>query len=190
MTYSEEFKIALERTARFNLTPPDSFSETSTRVMNDKRVRNLNRILAPIFEGMVSYEQMVGQCMPLHLKALPILEEWLGCPVYYTLGWIDDGTPKGLHKFDDDMIADKLANGHQDDTINIHAWLTLPSMEIIDLTLSTSFSILQGLKEGEGGVIVKKADEITGFAYKPMLVGEAFLSKSGILQNVTWYELG
>ncbi|MFN1150169.1 hypothetical protein [Serratia liquefaciens] len=110
--------------------------------------------------------------------------------MYYTLGWIDDGTPKGLHKFDDDFIAERLANGHQDDTINIHAWLTLPSMEIVDLTLSTTLSILQGRKEGEGGVIVKKADEITDFSYKPMLVGETFLSKSGILQNVTWFEMG
>ncbi|EQA1625022.1 hypothetical protein V5K00_RS23455 [Enterobacter asburiae] len=40
-----------------------------------------------------------------------------------------------------------------------------------------------------GGIITKKADEITGFAYKPMLVGEVFLSKAGIMQNVTWYEL-
>jgi hypothetical protein len=190
MSYSEEFLKALERTAHFDLAPPESVDETANRIMNDKRVRHLNRVLAPVFEGIVSYEQMVGQCMPLHLKARPVLEEWLGCPVYYTLGWIDDGTPKGLHKFDDDFIADKLANGHLDDTINIHAWLTLPSMEIIDLTLSTTFSILQGRKEGEGGVIVKKADEITGFSYKPMLVGETFLSKSGILKNVTWFELG
>ncbi|HHO9701221.1 hypothetical protein [Citrobacter braakii] len=189
MSYSEEFLKALERTADFDLAPPDGVSEVPGRMMNDKRIRHLNRVLAPVFEGIVSYEQMVGQCMPLHLKARPVLEEWLGCPVYFTLGWVDDGTPKGVHKFDDAMIADKLANGHQDDTINIHAWLTLPTMEIIDLTLSTSFSILQGLKGGEGGVITKKADEITGFAYKPMLVGEAFLSKTGIMRSVTWYEL-
>lgn len=190
MSYSEEFLKALERTAHFDLAPPDAVNEAPGRMMNDKRIRHLNRVLAPVFEGIVSYEQMVGQCMPLHLKARPVLEEWLGCPVYFTLGWVDDGTPKGVHKFDDAMIANKLANGHQDDTINIHAWLTLPTMEIIDLTLSTTFSILQGRKEGEGGVITKKADEITGFAYKPMLVGETFLSKVGILQNVTWYELG
>lgn len=190
MSYNEEFQKALERTASFDLTPPKGVNEVPGRMMNDKRVRHLNSVLAPVFEGMTNYAQIAGQCMPLHLKARPVLEEWLGCPVYFTLGWIDDGTPKGIHKFDDAMIANKLANAHQDDTINIHAWLTLPTMEIIDLTLSTTFSILQGRKEGQGGVITKKADEITGFAYKPMLVGEMFLSKIGILQNVTWYELG
>ena len=188
MSYSREFQKALERTAHFDLAPPQYVSEVSGRIMSDERIQNLNRVLAPVFSQLVSYEQMVGQCMSLHLKTRPVLEAWLGCPVYYTLGWIDDGTAKGLFKFDDATIADKLANGHQDTTINIHAWLTLPSMEIIDLTLSTSFSILQGLKKGEGGVIVKKADDITGFTYKPMLVGEMYLSKIGVLHSVTWYE--
>lgn len=190
MSYSEEFLKALERTLRFNLAPPEGVCETPTRIMNDKRVRNLNRVLTPVFDDITSYEQMVGQCMPLHLKARPVLEEWLGCPVYYTIGWIDDGTPNGLYKFDDDMIADKLANGHQDNTINIHAWLTLPSMEIIDLTFTTTISMLQGHKDGRGRVLVKKADEIIGVSYKPMLVGETFLFKTGISQNVTWFDLG
>jgi hypothetical protein len=188
MSYSEEFMIALERTSRFNLALPEGVEEVSRRIMNDKRIRHLNRVLAPVFEGIVSYEQMVGQCMPLHLKARPILEEWLGCPVYYTLGWVDDGTPKGVYKFDEDFITAKLKDGHQNDTINLHAWLTLPSMEVIDLTLSTTFAILQGYPEEAGGVLVKKADEFTGFAYKPMLVGEEFLIKSGLLKVVTWFE--
>lgn len=143
-------------------------------------------MLSPLFSHLVSYEQIVGKCLSVHLKALPVLEKWLHCPVYYTLGWIDDGTSKGLYRFYEEAIADKLANGHHDNNINIHAWLTLPSMEIIDLTLSTSFSVLQGLKTGKGGIMVKKADDITGFAYVPMLVGETYLSKIGALNRVTW----
>lgn len=189
MSYSKEFQIAIERASRFNLSPPEIANEVSARIMNDKRIRHLNRILTPVLQGM-TYEQMVGQCMPLHLKARSVLEEWLGCPVYYTLGWIDDGTSKGIFKFDDEVIADKLENGHGSETINIHAWLTLPSMEIIDLTLCTTLCIIQGLKGGEGRVLVKKADDITGFSYKPMLVGEAYLSKIGVMKNITWFELG
>lgn len=104
----------------------------------------------------------------------------------FTLGWIDDETDRGIFKFDDEVIADKLVNGHQDETINIHAWLTLPSMKIINLAFNTTFSILHRHK---GGVIVKKEDDITKFSYKPMLVGDMYLSKIGILKNVTWYEI-
>lgn len=127
--------------------------------------------------------------MSLHLKARSVLEKWLKCPVYYTLGWIDDGSLKGMFKFDDQTIAEKLATGHHDETLNIHAWLTLPTMEIIDLTLTTTVCLLQGLKEGAGGVIVKKADEVTGLTYKPMLVGETYLHKIGVIKNISWVEM-
>lgn len=121
MSYSEEFHIALERTSRFNLAPPENFSETSIRILNDKRIRNLRKVLIPVHEDFPYYQQIAGQCMVLHHRALPILKEWLACPVYFTLGWIDDRTTKGMYKFDEDMISDKLKNGHQDSTMDIHA---------------------------------------------------------------------
>lgn len=190
MIYYYEFLEALARTARFDLSiPPDTIEPNLKPLMNDKRIRHINRVLAPAFEGITSYTQIAGQCMPIHLKARPILEAWLGCPVYFTLGWIDDGSERGLHKFDEEFIADKLKNGHQESTINIHAWLTLPTMEVIDLTLCTTFSILQNRKEGEGMVITKKADDMKGFSYKPMLVGEEFIAKIGVLQQISWFDL-
>nr|WP_024966926.1 hypothetical protein [Pantoea sp. IMH] len=190
MSYQEDFLTAIQRTSRFNLQPIPAFSETSGQIMNAARVNDLNKVLAPVFSGIQSYEQIVGECMPIHLKARSVLEKWLGCPVYYTLGWIDDGSSEGLFRFDDEKIAMKLAAGHQDETLDIHAWLTLPTMEIIDLTLTTTLCILQGIKEGEGGVIVKKADEVTGLSYKPMLIGETYLHKIGVIKNMAWLDMG
>lgn len=85
MSYGKEFQMALERSSRFNISPPELVSQAPARIMNDKRIRNMSRVLSPIFEGIVSYEDMVGQCMPLYLKARPILEEWLRCLVYSPL---------------------------------------------------------------------------------------------------------
>ncbi|WP_374448041.1 hypothetical protein [Providencia sp.] len=185
MSYQDDFLKAVERTSRFNLHPVLAFSGISGQIMDAARVNDLNKILAPVFLGIHSYEQLVGECMPIHLKARPVLEKWLGCSVYYTLGWIDDGSSNGLFWFDDEIIAEKLAAGHQDETLNIHAWLTLPTMEIIDLTLTTTLCLLQGRKEGEGGVIVKKADELTGLSYKPMLIGETYLHNIGVIKSIT-----
>lgn len=189
MSYQEDFLKAIERTSSFNLHPKPAFSVISGQFMNAARVNDLNKILAPVFSGIHSYEQLVGECMPIHLKARPVLEKWLGCPVYFTLGWIDDGSSKGLFRFDDETIAEKLASGHQGETLDIHAWLTLPTMEIIDLTLTTTICLLQGIKEGEGGVIVKKADEVTGLSYKPMLIGETYLHSIGVIKSMTWLEI-
>lgn len=119
-----------------------------------------------------------------------VMEQWLGCPVLYTIGWVDDGTEKGMFKFDDAFIADKLNNGHAGGTVNIHAWLTLPSMEVIDVALITSIAVLQKLPEGHGGVLAQHPDELKGMAYKPMLVGPDFLRKSGILKEWSIYTFG
>lgn len=189
MAYVDDFKEAIIRTRRLQLAQPVDLCETHTRIMNDKRIRHLGGIIRPVLDLNSGYEQLVARCMPVHLQARPLVEEWLGCPVYFTLGWIDDGTPKGMFRFDDDFITDTLKNGYTGDTVNLHAWLTLPSMEIIDITLSTTISMLQGHKNQLGGVIIKRADDIKGFSYKPMLIGDEFLSKSGILHKFTYLEL-
>lgn len=109
------------------------------------------------------------------------MTEWFRCPVLYTLGWIDDGSDEGLFKFDDAFIADKLRNVHMPGNVNIHAWLTLPSMEIIDVTLATTMAIAQGRPEQGGGVVMGYADEFKGLAYRPMLIGMDFLRRAGLL---------
>ncbi|HDY9206502.1 TPA: hypothetical protein RRJ23_004704 [Klebsiella pneumoniae] len=64
--------------------------------------------------------------------------------------------------------------------MEIHAWLTLPSYEIIDLTLSTTFAVNHNQLENAGKFIAKKADDITGLIYRPMLVGDKYLEKIGV----------
>lgn len=99
----------------------------------------------------------------------------------YTLGWIDDGTERGMFKFDDAFIADSSGTGTSQAKVNIHAWLTLPSMEIIDVTLATTMAIAQGKPEQGGGVVTGHADVFKGFDYRPLLVGADFLRRAGLL---------
>lgn len=94
MAYVDDFKEAIIRTRRLQLAQPVDLCETHTRIMNDKRIRHLGGIIRPVLDLNSGYEQLVARCMPVHLQARPLVEEWLGCPVYFTLGWIDDGTPK------------------------------------------------------------------------------------------------
>ena len=57
-------------------------------------------------------------------------------------------------------------------------------MEIIDVALATTMGKVQNRPDMYGLVISKKADDLEGMAYKPMLVGDDFLLKSGLLQSV------
>ena len=125
--------------------------------------------------------EVVAQCMMINHRLEPVMERWFGCPVIYTLGWIDDGTEKGMFRFDESFIADKLKNGHKSLKVNIHAWLTLPSMEIIDVTIATSMAVANNTTQGIGLALTRHADELEGFAYRPMLVGSDFLRRTGLM---------
>ena len=57
-------------------------------------------------------------------------------------------------------------------------------MEVIDVALVTTLAVLKGWREGHGAVLAKHADDITGMAYKPMLIGPDFLRKTDFL--VEW----
>ena len=103
--------------------------------------------------------------------------------VSLTLGWIDDGTDHGIFRFDDAFISKSLTAGHHAADINVHAWLTLPSMEIVDASLLTTIALVQGIPERLGSVLLKQADEVVGMTYRPMLVGHEFLIGAGLLQG-------
>lgn len=131
--------------------------------------------------GELELEEVMAQCLSINYRLRSVVQAWLGCPVLYTLGWIDDETERGMFRFDDVFIADMLRTGHKGGSVNIHAWLTLPSMEIIDVSLATTMGFAQKRPEMLGLAITRPADELNGMAYKPMLVGDEFLCKTGML---------
>lgn len=179
--YGDDWASAIERTKRYNLRVPTHELTPTHRYLNSSRYAEFPFVVQKGL-GELDYPDVVAQCLSIHYRLVPILEEWLGCPVLYTLGWIDDGSDKGMFKFDESFIAGKLRDGHHERTVNIHAWLTLPSFEVIDLALVTSLAVLKGWDKGHGSVLAKHADEITGLAYKPMLIGADFLRYTGIMR--------
>lgn len=180
MSYTTEWAVAVERSKQFDLAVPLHEVQPTHRYLTVARLTEFPYVVQRGL-GDLDFPDVVTQCLSIHYRMVPVLEQWLEIPVLYTLGWIDDGTDKGMFKFDNAFIADKLKNGHASSAVNIHAWLTLPSMEVIDMALVTSLAVLKGWSKGHGGVLAKHADEITGMAYKPMLVGPDFLRKTGLL---------
>lgn len=182
MSYANEWAAAIERSKRYGLEVPPHDVQPAHRYLTSARQAEFPYVVQRGL-GDLDFPDVVAQCMSIHYRLVPVLQEWFGCPVLYTIGWIDDGTDTGMFKFDDAFVADKLQNGHSSTTVNIHAWLTLPSMEVIDVALATTVAVLQNKPQGRGAVLAKHPDELRGMAYKPMLVGPDFLRKSGLLQE-------
>jgi hypothetical protein len=179
-TYAEEFTAAIARSQKYGLHVPN-FEIEPTRCFLDSKAQNEFPYVVRDALGDLDFKDVVAQCLAIHYRMVDVIGDWLGCGVFYTIGWVDDMTPKGMFRFDDSFIEDKLATKHRGGSVNIHAWLTLPSMEIIDVSLSTSMGFFQKDPKMFGRVIARHPDELKGMAYKPMLVGDDFLRKTGLL---------
>lgn len=177
--YLNQWKYAIDRTRKFGLSVDVGLDDVvEDRYLSKKSIEELPYVVRRNC-GNIGPEELVGQCMSIHHRLAPVISDWLKCDAVFTLGWIEYENEK-LFKFDEDFIKKTLKDGHDSSQLNIHAWIALPSMEIIDFSLSTTFGFVKKRKEMFGGVIASHADELKGIKYRPMLVGEDYLRKTGV----------
>lgn len=71
-----------------------------------------------------------------------------------------------------------MNSGINNNKLDLHIWLTLPSLVIVDLTIATTVALLKGLHVPKGQIICKHYSEFTGgVVYHPMLIGEDYIYK-------------
>jgi len=134
--------------------------------------------------GIKGLSRSAFQCLKWSYYLAPYLESELQRPVHVTIGqlWSDsqplfNPTWKNLK----DWSASGLTFRHIRDEgrrgVNLHAWLTVDSSEIIDISLFSSLaSILPSIfSECNGRVIWgPAADILSSYQYLPMAVGRPF----------------
>ncbi|MCG3662993.1 hypothetical protein L5F37_06230 [Aliarcobacter butzleri] len=180
MSYQKNFEIANERTKRFNLDDVNiKFSDK--RYISKELIERFPYALRDTF-GELAIEELASQCLSINFRLKDFISNFLNCPVYYTIGYIVIGEKKYFHQ-DEDSLENILKNGVSTNKINLHAWLTLPSMEIIDPSIITSCALINNMKEELGGVIMNHADEVKNMQFIPMLIGEDFLWKAGLIKG-------
>lgn len=178
--YEDDFQKALERTKRMGLPLPEVIFE-STRYLTTEAMEGLNTAIFDAL-GPMRTEQLAGQCLAIHLQIQDIVSTALGCPVYYTIGWVE--LEKGSwFEHSEETLRTLMTEGLQHDRVQLHAWLTLPSMEIVDVSLMTTYALVREYPEAKGKVIATHPCDLTGgVMYKPTLVGAEFLARSGIMR--------
>ena len=178
--YLKELVLATNRTREYGLEAPNFQPYLTKRWLDENIIQEIAKLLQSKFPG-TTVEDLSTKCLSLNKRMAPAVSELLGCRVLYTLGWIDEVVEGGYYSgFDDKFIADTLLYGHHGSKLNAHAWLTLPSMEIIDLTILTTIGHLKNQPALCGHLIMRHVDELTGISYKPVLVGDDFFAKAGI----------
>ncbi|TDN36996.1 hypothetical protein E4631_19785 [Hymenobacter sp. UV11] len=181
--YYEAFLAALARNQRLGLSDflPPAKSAMQQQWLTSQAVEELPYIIHYAL-GPLNAAQLSAQCIALHYRLAPVVKRWLRCEVYYTVGWVD--FEAGGHYFycDEAYLQQLLTKGTPDPKVKLHAWLTLPSMEIIDITFSTTLAKGDFAADLSLNVLARRADALVGMAYRPMLLGADFLYRAGFVQ--------
>lgn len=183
--YKAEFIEALNRTERLGLTKP-SITMTTEMFLDQK---TLNALPQAIYKKMgdISVDDLAAQCLSIHFKIKPVIEEAIGCKAFYTIGWVSY-EKNSIFQQTEESLASMLENGITGSSVSLHAWLTLPSMEILDFSLPTTYAKIHKMKDGIGGAITMHPSKLTGgMMYHPMIIGEEFLLKTGAMRFYTTF---
>ncbi|WP_086383090.1 hypothetical protein [Caballeronia sordidicola] len=132
-------------------------------------------------KGITSFAGAAGQCVKWSHALRPLAEEILGAPILLTFGQVINPS----RAFFNPSWAD-LQNWHQmgfsasdfegRSGINLHSWWTLPSGEVMDVTLWSTLSDAWNRPELLGAVTGGWPDKIApNPTYVPMVVGDDYI---------------
>lgn len=180
--YEAEFFEAIRRTKKWNLTVPPFKSETRAYITPE---------IIEDFRGLV--QKILGQYQPedVSQKRFQItgmmrshLEDLLKTPLTITLGYVDYNKTSMFYTPIEELKS-LLNGGPYFGFMSLHAWLTTPNYEIIDLTFGTTYSVINNDPEPFGALFCQHYSKFNeGMTYRPQLVGDAYLRKIGGLSNI------
>jgi len=179
--YNEKFLQAIERTCRFGLPDPKFIKLSAERFLDSETQEKLPYIIRDKL-GILEEDEIVLQCLLLNMRLKEVFLEYFKVPVYYTIGYIGIDE-KFMFQQTEESLEAMLKNGIEGPSISLHAWLTLPSMEILDFSISTSYGKVNGIKKMMGAALALHPSELTGgMSYHPMIIGEDFLHRIGAMR--------
>jgi hypothetical protein len=133
--------------------------------------------------GHLNEDVVATQRFGITAMVRTLLEAELKVPLAYTLGYIRQNgqrlccTPiAGLEQ----MLRTGIAPGAR---VSLHAWLTLPSHEIIDVSFWALFPDLGCADEREMRSLFMHPDQMPGRSYHPQWVGDGFVRRIGVLKE-------
>ncbi len=189
--YEKELKEAFKRTRDWDLEVPQVKFSSSNLITETKRQQVYQFLQDNL--GKLNPDYISNKCFEIHNEIKEGLEGILGVQLVYTLGYINvDRGPVfytsikelcRMLKYDNSQIS--ITN-----KLKLHAWLTTPNYEIIDLTFMTTLALITNNPNSIGGIIFQHNTNFRGdLEYHPQLVGNDFLKKIGAMKGYITFSM-
>lgn len=138
--YKSNLKQALKRSQSFLREDPDFYIETTgPQFINNESYSLLMKYLNEKVYSLPK-EQVAQQCLHWSVKTQEDIERLLKCPALLTFGYIETYGKKNYYSPLEEI--DTWSTLPPAPSRNIHGWLTLPSLEVIDITMMASYKVL------------------------------------------------
>lgn len=182
-TYKQEFQAAFDRTINYGFShPPLRLVDT---LLIPSKEKEYNAAINSF--GITNSDELAYKCIDISRKLLPHAKRIFG-DAYLTIGYVLKQPVAHLDplfiygEYIEDYLV-KMGQGIKlvtDTTKEFpgHVWLTLPSLEILDLTLYTSISKKKNDPSLRGIDIRRHPSSfVEGLAFHPLILGDDFLRK-------------
>ena len=184
--YCDEFLKALDFTETILSKKPTIYSQDG-KILTEYVMKNLLSAIKNEF-GLIDSNELLGNCFAVNYTFFDIIKKCLGCEIYYTIGWIQYDDKQVFYTQESELkrYAELGLAGLSSLKLNLHAWLTLPTMEIIDTTFQTTLGKILNKPEMIGGIITGNPTELSNrkLQYHPQIIGAEYLRKVGVLMNI------
>ena len=175
--YEGRFNQALKRSKVWGLAR-SGFSRTQERFASEHNLQVFQQVVAA-YLGHYQAEEVSQQCFAVTLMLKAPLEEALGMPLAFTLGYVEYNGCNVFHSNHQELKT-MLKKGIPSPALNLHAWLTLPSHEVIDMTFGTTYGVVNQIPSVIGRMCFMHPDDMTAdMQYHPQLIGEDYLERIG-----------
>lgn len=180
--YETLFREAVAFSCARNLAIPDSPTKVAPFLGNAHEASFVEELLR-LVGTPPPLKLVAGRCLPIHAALRPRVAMLTGVEPVLTIGAVETTTGSTWHSCSREDVDEWLARGHPDSgRIKFHAWLTLPSMELVDFTMMASLCAAGIIPHG--GVIAREARAIQGFRYLPVAVGNDLPLRLGLAMVV------
>jgi hypothetical protein len=178
--YKSEFLEAGARAKRLGYDPGNiSSSYFYKKFLVGRTLDSFVALLPKVFREM-NPQMVAGNCGNISLALQNYIEDELHLKSYFTLGYFKLNG-KSSFEFTEDDLKQWIQSGVPDFfNINIHVWLTLESLEIIDATIATSIGIACNIPDAIGGIIHELPSDLKGdLSFHPVIIGAEILTDIG-----------
>lgn len=190
-SYHDLFEAAVERTCGLGLEEPEIIY-TAQSYFTPERLRAFGDFIVKEFAPALA-QGLNATCIIVHTGLLGAVEEFFSCRAYLTVGSVF--TPKAeMYPISEQQVRKWLAEKVNVMDLELHAWITLDSLEILDMTFLPTIAYASKRWELGNKPVATNPDLLpraqpqgpdpstlpNGLRYNPFVVGQDFLTQLGL----------